>query len=135
MTYDEFDEFILRDVNLFDIPKDEYFDVIEKILDKIIKALPSLKRIFSRPIVRLKDTQEIVPVENAHIINSETLAHLSLHTELWADVGDEGVVPKKLMTVGRAETYRIYENLVFASVIDGLFKYLRRIEVLLRDVL
>jgi len=135
IPYSEFDEHILHNVNLFDTPKDEYFNVIERTLDKIIRVLPSLKRIFGRPIIRLRDTQEIVPIETAHIINSDTLAHLSVHAELWADIKDGSIIPKKLMTVSREETYQIYENIIFVCVIDEIFKFLRRAEGLLRDVL
>lgn len=135
VTYEEFDALCLNGLHLFDVPKDDYFRQIEDSLDQIMRALPAIKRIFARPIIRLMDTHEIVPVEMAHIINSQTLSHAALHSELWDDVTADGIKPKKLMTVGRTETYAVYENMVFTRVVDDIFLMLRRTRDLLKDVL
>ena len=135
LTYEELDSLILKELRLFGVPKDEYFRRIEESLDRIIRALPAIKRIFAKPIVRLKDVSEVVPAEMARIINSHTLSHASNHSELWDDVTEDGIKPKKLMTVGRTETYAIYENIVFAHVVDAVLRFLRRTEGLLKDVL
>lgn len=135
ITYGELDALMLKDLRLFDVPKDEYFKQIEDSLDRIIRVLPAIKRIFAKPIVRLKDVSEVVPAEMARIINSHTLSHASNHSELWDDITEDGIKPKKLMTVGRAETYAIYENIVFARVVDAVLRFLRRTEALLKDVL
>ena len=75
LTYEELDALTLTELRLFGVPKDAYFARIEEALDRIIRALPAMKRIFAKPIVRLKDVSEIVPAEMARIINSHTLAH------------------------------------------------------------
>ncbi len=135
ITYEEFDACLRQEIRLFDLPKNDYFRQIEASLDQVIRTLPAMKRIFARPIVRLRDTQEIVSVEMAHIINSQTFSHAAVHSELWEDIAEDGIKPKKLMTVGRIETYAIYENLVFTNVVDAVFRMLRRTEDLLKDVL
>lgn len=135
LSYQELDALTLREVRLFGVPKDAYFKQIEEALDQIIRALPAMKRIFAKPIVRLKDVSEVVPAEMARIINSHTLSHASNHSELWDDITEDGVKPKKLMTVGRTETYAIYENIIFARVVDAVLHFLRRTEELLKDVL
>ncbi|MBE6627803.1 MAG: hypothetical protein E7629_02640 [Ruminococcaceae bacterium] len=135
LTYEELDALTLTELRLFGVPKDAYFARIEEALDRIIRALPAMKRIFAKPIVRLKDVSEIVPAEMARIINSHTLAHASNHSALWDDINEDGIKPKKLMTVGRTETYAIYENIIFAHVVDAVLRFLRRTEDLLKDVL
>ena len=71
--------------------------------------MPSIKKILSKPIVYLKDKQEIVPVEAVKVINNQTLAHVAIHTELWNDITKEGIKPRKLMTIEKIENYAIYE--------------------------
>lgn len=135
ITYEQFDQLVLNELNLFDIPKEDYFERIEAALDRIIRALPAIKRVFARPIIRLRDTQEILPVEMTKIIDSHTLAHASIHTELWGDIVDGEVHPKKLLTVGRTETYVVYENIILTRVVDSVLALLARTKLLLKDVL
>ena len=135
MTYETFDRHLLDRLTLFDIPKEDQFHLIEDQLDQIIQGLPTLRRIFAHPLIRLRDTHEIVPVEQAHIVDSQTLSHLSRHTELWDAVSAEGIRPRKLMAVGRVETYAIYENMVLVQVVDAILRFLERTRLLLRDVL
>ena len=40
ISYNEFNEYILKDVNLFDVPNDEYFKKIDETLNKIIETIP-----------------------------------------------------------------------------------------------
>ena len=135
IDYARFDEFVMRDINLFDIPRDDYFKKLEDSLDRMISALPSIKRIFSRPIIRLEDTREIVPVEMVRVIDSYTLSHFSVHTELWGDITKDGIKPKRLMTVEKEETYAIYENIVFCRLVDMMLKFMGRSQAILLDVL
>lgn len=135
VSYGELDAHMLGDLRLFGVPKDAYFRQIEGYLDAILHALPAIKRIFAKPIVRLKDVSEIVPAEMARIINSHTISHASNHSELWDDITEEGVKPRRLMTVGRTETYAIYENIVFARTVDSVLRFLRTVRDLLKDVL
>ena len=134
-TYEQFDSFVLNDITLFDIPKDEYFKDIEGMLDEILKTLPSIKRIFAKPLIRLKDTHEVVPVEQAYVIDSHTFSHAAVHSELWDDIRKDGIKPRKLMAVGRTETPVVYENLVLTYVIDAVFRLLARAQMLLLDAL
>ena len=134
-TYGEFDGYVLNDISLFDVPGDEQFSAIEKELDEILKALPSIRRIFARPLIRLRDTHETVPVEQAHVIDNYTFSHAARHSEIWEDITKDGIKPRKLMAVGRTETYMLYENLVLTKVIDEVLRVLARARMLLLDAL
>ena len=134
ITYSEFEDHVLRDVCLFNVPNDEYMQRVEQTLDMMIAALPAIKRIFARPIVRLKDHHEIVPIEAVKVIDKRSLSHVASRSELWEDITAEGIKPRKLMTLEHAETYAIYENIVFAYAVDSMLSYIKKTLVRLKDV-
>ena len=135
ITYPEFDNFTTSDLRLFVVPKNEQFQALDRDLDKIIRALPSLKRIFTKPITRLTDTESILPTETVRVINNQSVVHASLHSELWGDINEEGLKPRKLLTIDRRENYVIYENVAFVRLIKQLRAYVQRNARLLKDVM
>ncbi len=134
ITYVEFEDHVLRDVCLFNVPNDEYMRGVEQTLDMMIAALPAIKRIFARPIVRLKDHHEIVPIEAVKVIDKRSLSHVASRSELWEDITAEGIKPRKLMTLEHAETFAIYENIAFAYAVDSMLSYIKKTLVRLKDV-
>lgn len=135
ISSEQFDEYILKNINLFDVPSDEYFYNIDEVLNKIIKTLPAIKRIFARPIIYLKDNQEVVPIEAAKVINNYTLSHIALHSELWENIISEGIKPKKIMTIEKIENYISYENILFTRLIDAILKFVRKTINVMKDIL
>lgn len=135
ITYPEFDNFTTSDLRLFVVPKDEQFQALDKDLDKIIRALPALKRIFTKPITRLTDTESILPTETVRVINNQSVVHASLHSELWGDITEDGLKPRKLLTIDRRENYVIYENVAFVRLIKRLLVYVHQNVRLLKDVM
>lgn len=135
LSYADFDALTLTTVNLFVTPKDAHFRGIETTLDKIIRALPSLKRIFSKPITRLTEVYNILPVESVRVINNQSMAHVSRHSELWGDIKGGELKPKKLMTLDKCEDYQIYENIAFARLINIILAYVKRNIRLLKDIM
>ena len=135
ITWREFDQCLLGDLRLFDVPGNEYLERVEKTIDAIIRALPHFERIFKRPIIRLKDEHKIVPVEAVKIIDKSSLTHLAAHCELWDDITeDDGIKPRKLMTIENVETYSIYENIVFACAVDTILSFIRQNMLIMKDV-
>ena len=136
ISYTEFDTHTLNDLKLFDVPSEKHLGNIEEALDRIIRALPAIKRIFSRPVIRLRDKDEILPIETVKIINNHSLKHASFHSELWDDIDEEcGIRPKKLLTIEHIETYTLYENLVFVYTVDGILSFVKRALSLFKDIL
>ncbi len=135
LTHKQFEEDVLTSLNLFVIPKDEHFRALESSLDKIIRALPALKRIFSKPITRLKDVLNILPVESVRVINNQSMSHVSRHSELWGDISEDELKPKKLMTLDKEENYAIYENVVFSRLIKTILSFVKRSVGLLKDII
>ena len=135
ITYLQLDSYTTQKVNLFALPEQERFRAMEFLLDKIIAALPSLKRIFSKPITRLKDVTNVLPVEAVRVINNQTMVHISLHTEHWGNVTKDGLKPRKLMTLAHEEDYKIYENIVFTRLVDRILSFVKKSVRLLKDIM
>ena len=135
LSYAEFDNLTLTSVNLFITPKDDNFLEIERTLNKVIRALPALKRIFSKPITRLTETYNILPVESVRVINNQSMSHVSRHSELWGDISNRELKPKKLMTLDKKEDYQIYENIAFARLINIILAYVKKNIRLLKDIM
>ena len=135
MTYPQFDRAVMEELRLFDVPDSEMLAAVEQTADRIIRALPAVQRIFARPIIRLRDTQEIVPIESVRMTDSHALFHAASHSELWEDIVDGCIRPRKLMTVTYIETYAIYENIVLARTVDAILSFVRHTVLQLRDSL
>lgn len=135
ITWSGFDQCLLGEIRLFDVPGDAYLEYVEKTVDAIMRALPHFERIFKRPIIRLKDEHKIVPVEAVKIVDKASLTHLAAHCELWDDITeDDGIKPRKLMTIENVETYSIYENVVFAATVDAILSFVRQNLLIMKDV-
>ncbi len=125
ISYLQLDSYTVEKVNLFAIPDHERFLRMEQRLDRIIAALPSLKRIFSNPITRLKDVEAVLPVDAVRVIDHSTMRHVSVHTELWGNITEDSLIPRKLLTVVNDEEYKIYENVAFAQLITLILDYVK----------
>lgn len=135
VTYGDFDSDTQAGLCLFALREDFDFAALEEVLDKILHVLPSLKRIFAAPIIRLRDSGEILPVEAVRVVNNKTLAHISVHSELWQSVKDGALIPRKLMSIRYEDDYVLYENLIFARTIDTILRFTSQNLAVLRDML
>ncbi|MBQ7354095.1 MAG: hypothetical protein IJW62_01085 [Clostridia bacterium] len=126
LTYEQFDAATVRRVNLFALRENFDFAGLEETLDRILRDLSPIKRIFARPIIRLKDSTAILPVESVRVVNNETIVHASAHSELWESITEEGMKPRKLLTVQNEDHYSIYENLAFARAINIILQFVGR---------
>lgn len=122
-TYSQFDSYIFRDVNLFALPEDFDFEAFDEILNKIIAALPAIKRIFAKPVTHIKNYAAVLPVEVVRSINSQTISYAAVHSELWEDITEEGLKPRKLLTQDHQDNYITYENLVLVDLVDKILSF------------
>lgn len=126
LSYIEFDYYTVQDLTLFSVEPDFDFLAFERTINKIDKALPAIKRVFSKPFIVLKDTADVLPVEVVTKINQNTLAYLGNHTNTVSNITSKGIKPRKLLTQVYEDDYGIYENLVFCDFIDAVIRYCRR---------
>jgi hypothetical protein len=130
----EFEHYSTHELILFSVAPSLDFDELEKRYARILLALPSIKRIFAKPIINLTDTSEVLPVELVHIINQESLHHLANHTEDLEDLTDKGIKPRELLTRVYEDDYGIYENLVFCNLVDSILSFAHHEMSALRDL-
>ena len=104
-------------------------------IDRISAALPAIKRIFAHPIIRLKDSDAILPVESVRVVNSKTVTHTAVHSELWDNITSDGLKPRALLTLQHTDNYAIYENIVFARAIDQTRPFVGKNIRIMRDML
>jgi len=126
VTYIEFDYYVVHDMTLFSIEPDFDFEKLEKTIHHIKKSTPAIKRIFSKPIIVLKDTDDVLPVENARIINQNTLLHLANHGQFVSNITNKGVKPRKLLTRIYEDEYSIYENIIFCNFVDEVLSMIKK---------
>lgn len=135
VTIPEFDYYLINKLSLFMVHENFSFDDLDQMISKINYVLPSIKRIFARPIIHLKDTDEVLPVEAVRLINNKTINHIATHSELWDDITSTSIKPLKLMTRVYNDDFCIYENMVFAKTIDTILNYLKKQMKIIREML
>ena len=125
LTVAQFDQSVIDQINLFSLREDLDYEKIEKTLDRIMQALPAIKHLLAKPIIRLKDADAILPVESVRIVNNRTIVHASVHSELWKNVTVDGLQPQRLLTVQHEDNYVIYENICLVKAVDSILRYVR----------
>ena len=98
----------------------EFLDVIES-------TYPALLKIMKDPKRSIRYEQEIVNVEKAKKVNSDTVKHLSSHTHLIKEIKENGdVVPAKVLSTFAEEELAIYENRFIKSLVKRIEMFLER---------
>ncbi len=126
VSYIEFDYYVVHDMTLFSVDPDFDFAKLKTTVGVIRKTMPAVKRIFGKPIVVLKDSDDVLPVENARIINQSTFLHLANHTHNVSNLTKRGVKPRKLLTRIYEDDYGIFENVVFCNFIDEVLSLIKK---------
>ncbi len=135
LTYIEFDYYVVHDMTLFSIEPEFDFEQLEQSIQVVKKSMPASKRIFNKPIIVLKDTDDVLPVENTRIINQNTLLHLANHSQHVSNLTKTGVRPRKLLTRIYEDDYAIYENIVFCNYIDEVLYFVNKNRRILNSVI
>lgn len=94
---------------------------------------PSIEKIILNPKSGLKYLEEIVPIEKAKKIRSNSIRHLASHTHFIREIRDEVVMPKKIMTTETDIDYGTYENRFVMTLIERLFNFVRSRHELIKD--
>lgn len=126
IDYIQFDYYVVNDLSLFTNIPEMDFNSFENQVDKIIKLIPAIKRIFTKPLLHLKDNDIVMPVEAVRIIDRKSIEHIFRHSEFWENIVDDNIKPLKLQTKIYEDTYGIYENLKFCDAIDIILRFTKR---------
>lgn len=106
---------------------------LERELGAVLSA-GHLQVISVRPRLDLKYEQAVTDVARARRLANNSLTHLASHSECWQRQTLSGVIPRQILARFSNDDYSIYENRVYARLLDGLDNYLtarlRRLEAL-----
>lgn len=106
---------------------------LEQQLESVLKA-GHLHSISKRPRIDLRYEETVTEVSRARRLTNGTYTHLASHSECWQRQTLSGIQPKRVLARFSEDDYAIYENRVYARLLDGLDNYLtvrlRRLEKL-----
>lgn len=131
----EFDYYTSHNLTLFFVEPNFDFNKLQQIIYDINKIMPSIKRIFSKPIIILKDVNDVLPVEVVKKIGQETITYLGNHFNDVSNIKGKLVKPRRLLTELYEDDYSIYENVIFCHFIDAILKYARQTMRVLENML
>ena len=84
-----------------------------------------LHHISQRPRLDLHYEDEVADIGRARRLAKGALVHLASHSECWQRQTLSGVIPKKVLARFSEDDYGIYENRVYARLVDKIEHYLR----------
>ena len=93
-------------------------------LEQTLKA-GHLQTIAQRPRMDMRYDTELLPVSRARRVASGAQVRLAAHSEDWARREITGVVPSRLLAEVSEDELAIYENRVFAHLLDRIARLLR----------
>lgn len=94
-------------------------------LDIVIGAYPSLLKICRDPKKTLAYMQEVVAMEKAKKVDSESIRHLASHTQYIRDINEQNeVIPSKILSTYAEDNIGIYENRFIKSLINRVIVFL-----------
>lgn len=94
-------------------------------LDVVIGAYPSLLKICRDPKKSLAYMQEVVAMEKAKKVDSESIRHLASHTQYIRDINEQNeVIPSKILSTYAEDNIGIYENRFIKSLINRVIVFL-----------
>lgn len=97
---------------------------LEVLLQQTLEA-GHLHYIAQHPRLDLRYEEAITPVSRARRLANGTLKHLASHSECWQRRTLTGVIPRKVLARFSEDDYGIYENRLYARLLDRLERHLR----------
>lgn len=98
---------------------------LEQLLETTLSA-GHLQTIAKRPRMDMRYDTEMLPVSRVQRMASDAVTRLASHSEDWIRREITGVVPRQLKAEISQDDLVIYENIVFARLLDRLHKTLRK---------
>lgn len=123
-SLEQFEEFINKgEISILHVKKPFTGFNNEGLLERIKLTVPMIMDICSHPKISLRTEEAVLDVNLVKRINSNTLQHLSSHSEHWKTRTLNGLIPKRLKTDILEDEINIYENLFFRMAIQDILQY------------
>jgi hypothetical protein len=98
-------------------------NALEEMLGKVINK-GYLHEICNKPRMDIRYDEELLPISRAKKLASSAHRHLSAHSECWQQRTLLGIQPKKIMSMVSEDEANLYENRVYARLLDKLYLFL-----------
>lgn len=113
------------------VSEESHLNDLEKMLGEVLTD-GHLQTISTRPRIDLRYDETVTDVSRARRLTNKTYTHLASHSECWQRQTLQGIQPKRVLARFSEDEYAIYENVVYARLLDQLERYfsgrLRRLE-------
>jgi hypothetical protein len=96
---------------------------LERLLADVFTA-GHLHTISKRPRIDLRYDEMVTDVSRARRLTNKTYTHLASRSECWQRQTLQGIQPKRVLARFSEDEYAIYENVVYARLLDKLEHYL-----------
>ncbi len=101
--------------------------VDEEWVAAIEEALPSLHHVVMNPRKFIEEDREVVNVAMARNITTESIRHLTQHSDLIDQYNEDGtVIPNRILNVFKEESLNIYENRFICTLIAELQHFVNK---------
>jgi hypothetical protein len=101
--------------------QNELVETIESVLTE-----GHLFEIDQRPYIDIHYVDMLTDVHRARRVSSKSYSHLAAQTKYWHKRTVSGIVPRKILCRVSEDQFVLYENKVFARLIDRLERYLNK---------
>ncbi|MCR5565066.1 MAG: hypothetical protein K6F59_04680 [Gammaproteobacteria bacterium] len=109
------------------VDRTETSDLDMNWVKRIEDCIPQLTTIVTNPRKIIQVLAEVVQVEKAKKITSESVMHLASHTQFVKKIDEEGnVTPSKILNVYNDDNIKIYENKFIATLIRRLYLFVEK---------
>jgi hypothetical protein len=98
---------------------------LEKLLEETLDK-GHLHQISRKPRLDIRYDEEVTDVARAKRLAKGALVHLASHSECWQRQTLSGIVPKKVKARFSEDDFNIYENIVYARLLDSLERHLNK---------
>lgn len=101
--------------------------VDEEWVAAIEEALPALHHVVMNPRKFIEEDREVVNVAMARNITTESIRHLTQHSDLIDQYNEDGtVIPNRILNVFKEESLNIYENRFICTLIAELQHFVNK---------
>lgn len=87
------------------------------------EALPYIQKAIDEQRRFIKQVENVVRIEKAKKITTDSVKHLAQHTNFIAKVENDMVTPNNILTVEREESFEIYENRMLFTLINNALRF------------
>lgn len=102
-------------------------DIEEDWIEAIEEALPALHECVMNPRKFIEEDREVVNIAMARNITTESIRHLTQHSDLIDKYEEDGtVIPNRILNVFKEESLNIYENRFICTLIAELQHFVNK---------